>query len=315
MSADHFLVALFKSFGLHIFIGAALVVSVGISPPPKPTPKVIEVQPIKSVAVDQQKLTEQVNKIKSQKAAQKAAEEKRVRDLEARAKRAEQNRKSAESQIKDLNKKKRQSQQEKRAADAAAKKAREKQKREQAKAKKAADDAKKKLAEKAKAEKAAADAERKRKDAEKRAKQEEAARKAKAERERKERERKAREAAERAEQERMMQEQMAAEQAAREAAYRKQVLSEVDKFKALITQRIDQSIIKDQSMKGKSCKVNIRLAFNGLVTSVKILSGDSRVCQATEAGIYKAGKLPVSEDPTVFAELKNINITFIPEFD
>ena len=315
MSANHFIVALFKSFGLHIVIGVALVASVTLKAPQKPKPKVIEVQPITSVAVDKNQLDTQINKIKAEKRRKQMAEEKRVKDLEDRARKARRETEKREKQIKDLAKKKRQSEAEKRKADAAAKKAREKQRREKAKADKAAADAAKKLREKKAAEEAAAKAKAKRIAEEKAAKKAEADRKAKAERERKERERKAREARERAEAEAALQQQMAEEQAARERIHAKRVDGEIQRYMGLIKARIEQVFIKDASMKGKSCLVNIKMAFNGLVTSVKILSGDRQLCQAAEAAILKVGKMPMSEDPAVREKLKDVDLNYIPDFD
>jgi colicin import membrane protein len=66
-------------------------------------------------------------------------------------------------------------------------------------------------------------------------------------------------------------------------------------------------------MRGKECRVNIRLAFNGLVTSVKSLGGDKLVCDAALRAIRLADTLPVSKDKDVFEQLKNINLTIKPE--
>ncbi len=313
MLANNFIVSLFKSFGLHIFIGVGLVASVTLSPNEKPKPVVSQVQPVKSVAVDTNKLTEQVNKIKAKKAQTQAAERKRVEDLEARARRASNNRKNQETKIKDLNKKTRQSQAEKRKADAAAAKAKAKQERETKLANKAADETRKKLKQKAAAEQAAADAKKRKADAEAAEKQAEKDRIAKAKRLKEDKARKAREARLRREQELLMQQEMAEEQAARDKAHNQQVLSEVEKFTALIKQRLEQGMLVDETMRGKSCRVNIKLAFNGLVTKVKVLSGDTQVCEAAKASIYKVDKVPISKDPAVFEELKNINLTFNPE--
>jgi colicin import membrane protein len=281
----------------------------------KPKPKVIEVQPISAISVDTNKLTQQVNKIKADKARKKRTEEKRVKDLESRAAKAKSKRRNEENKIKSLNKKTRQSQAAKRKADAATKKAKAKQKREQKKANNAAAAAKKKLKEKRVADKAAADAKTRRIAAEKKETNAKAARIAKAKRDKELKAKRAKEARERREQELALQQQMADEAAARNKARQQQVLSEKNKYKALILQRINQSTRKEESMRGKSCKLKIKLAFNGLVTSVKILEGDPRVCQAVESGVYKAGKLPVSKDPAVFEELKNITITYLPDFN
>jgi colicin import membrane protein len=311
--ANNFIVSLFKSFGLHIFIGVGLVASVTLSPAEKPKPVAPDVQPVKSVTVDTNKLTEQVNKIKAKKAQTQAAERKRVEDLEARAKRASNNRKNQETKIKDLNKKTRQSQAEKRKADAAAAKAKAKQKRETKLANKAVDETRKQLKQKAAADKAAADAKKRKTDAEAEEKNAAAARKANAKKLKEDKARKAREVRERREQELLLQQQMADEQAARDKAHNQQVIGEVEKFTALITQRIKQGMRRDETMRGKSCRVNVKLAFNGLVTKVNVLGGDPQVCDAAKASIYKLDKVPMSKDRAVFEELKDINLTFNPE--
>lgn len=313
MPSDNFIFAIFKSFGLHLFIGVALVASVSFTALEKPKPKVIQIEPISSVAVDKNKLAQQVKRIQTAKDNKRKAEEKRVKDLESRAARAKNRTRNEEKQLNKLAKQTRKSKADKRRADLAAKKAREKQKREDAKAAKATQQANQKLKEKAAAEKALADAQAKRR------KDEANVKKARAEKLRKEKlakaeaARKVRAAKERAEQEAALQQQMAEEQAARERVHQRQVLSEVDKYKALIHQRIQQNLIVDESMKGKSCRLNINLAFNGLVTSVNILGGDRTLCSAAQNAVLKTTKLPVSDDPAVFEQLKNINLTVEPE--
>jgi colicin import membrane protein len=91
------------------------------------------------------------------------------------------------------------------------------------------------------------------------------------------------------------------------------VLSEVDKYKALINDAIYRNLIVDQSMRGKECRLNIRLASNGLVTKVTILSGDSNVCRAAQTAVLRSDTLPVSREPDVYQQLKDINITVRPE--
>ena len=180
-----------------------------------------------------------------------------------------------------------------------------------------AEEARKKKAAKAKAEK-----ERKRKEAErKKREQEEKARKEKErkeklrkEKERKENERKERERQERLEQERMMREQLEAERAAAQSARRsKQVLTEVQKYTGLIKSKIIQNWIIDDTMRGKSCRLNIQLASNGLILKVDELGGDPTVCRTSRAAVLKAETLPVSKDPEVFKEFRNFNLTMSPE--
>jgi colicin import membrane protein len=318
---DNFIFAIFKSFGLHIIVGVALVASVALKPSEKTKPLVIQVEAITSVAVDKNKLAKQVNRIKNEKAAKLRAEEKRVADLEARAAEAKTKTRNENKRLKDLNQQTKKSKEAKRVADAEAKKSLEKQKRENAKAKRAEQLAKKKHQEKIVADKALADT------VEKRRVEEVAAQKARLDRIAKEKKReedklrkaklasqakarKAKEAKLRADQEAAMQQQMLEEQQDRQRAHQKVVMGEVQKYKALIHQRISQRLITDETFKGLSCRVNVKLAFNGLVTSVKVLSGDKRLCNAAENAVLKAGKLPVSEDPAVFKELRDITLIF-----
>lgn len=292
-----------KSFGLHIFFGVVVVLSFSFSAPESKPEKVPEVSAIDAVVIDAAALEQQVTRIKTEQAQKKAAEEKRVQDLERRANQAKR-------ELDKLNKQQKDSQ--KAAEDAKRKANQEKAKAEQAK--------KERLQREKEAKKAAADAlaAKKKKEAEQKAlkeaeqkRQEELARQ---ERERKEKERREAEAKEKALQEKMMQEQLAQEQARRRQARQKVVVTEVQKFTALITAKIQQNLILDESMKGKSCRLNIRLAFSGLVTKVTILSGDQFMCQAAQRAVLRAETLPVSKEPDVFEELRSINLTVEPKF-
>ena len=91
-------------------------------------------------------------------------------------------------------------------------------------------------------------------------------------------------------------------------------MGEVSKYTALIKQAISQNILMDESMRGKSCVINISLASSGFVTRVVPGSGDRQVCDAAVKAVYKAGTLPVSKDPDVFKEMKNTKLTYKPEF-
>jgi colicin import membrane protein len=67
-------------------------------------------------------------------------------------------------------------------------------------------------------------------------------------------------------------------------------------------------------MKGMSCRLNIKLAFSGLVTNVIILEGQNAICQAAQRAVLKAETLPVSKEQDVFQQLRDINLTVEPEF-
>ena len=110
-------------------------------------------------------------------------------------------------------------------------------------------------------------------------------------------------------------EDMAKEMQNRNQARQKQVMSEMQRYAALITNTIDRHMINDRStMEGKSCKLSIDLAPSGFVINVVVNSGDTVVCEAAKRAIFKAGTLPVSKDPEVFKEMRNIDVTVVPEF-
>ena len=298
--------AVWLSILLHIVLLAVLFMgdfSAEIKAP-KPAPAA-EVKPIEATVVDADKLQKAINKIKKQKADDKAAEKKRLRDIEKRASDAKKRRAKEEARIKKLEKQRKQKELEKKRADKAAKDA-------SSKAAAAEKVRKQKEQEKQKAEDAAALARSKRLKAEADAKKADDIRKKQIE----ERKRKEKEAADKAAREKLLAEQMAAEMASRNKARKQQMMSEIQRYAALITNVIDQNMINDRStMEGKSCKLVISLAPSGFVTQVRVISGDAVVCEAAKRAVYKAGTLPVSKDPEVFKEMRNIDVTVVPEFN
>lgn len=263
-----------------------------------------QAKPIEATVVDAKKLQQAINKIKKQKADDKAAEKRRLKNIEKRASDAKQRRAKEEARIKKLEQQRKKKEQEKKRADKAAKES-------AAKAAKAEKIRKQKEQEQQKAEDAAAQARSKRLKAEAAAKKADELRKQQiAERKRNEKA-----AAEKAAQEKMLAEQMAAEMATRNKARKQQMMSEIQRYAALITNVIDQNMINDRStMEGKSCKLMISLAPSGFVTQVRLVGGDAVVCEAAKRAVYKAGTLPVSNDPEVFNEMRNIDVIVVPEF-
>ncbi|WP_394176709.1 cell envelope integrity protein TolA [Thalassotalea litorea] len=289
-------IALSVALILHLGLGAALLYNSDFTPTPAAMPKP-SMPVIDAVVVDQSKLQKQVEKLEQQKAAAKAREDKRIKELERRASEAQKKRQQEAERIKRL-------EAEKRKADDAAK---------QAKAKAAAEEKArvKKEQERKQAEKAAADAKAKRQKEEAAAKKAEEARK---QREADERRRK-KEAAERAEQERLLEQQMMQEMNQRQQARSQHVLTEVQKYVALITQTIQRNFILDENtMKGKSCDLKVKLAPSGFVISVTPIKGDQVVCVEAVKAVKKAGTLPVSKDPDVFKQMSEINLKYTPEF-
>ena len=144
-----------------------------------------------------------------------------------------------------------------------------------------------------------------------------AAKKATQEREQRELVEKKRKAQEKARQERelQIQQELTAEQAQLSRDRNTQVVSEVARYQAMITATIQRNLVVNESMRGKSCIVDIRLAKDGFVTSVRAKNGDGLVCRAAEAAINKAGRLPVSPEADVYNKMKVIKLTVKPEFN
>lgn len=300
---------LVKAIWLSVFLHIALIVVLFMGDfssqvKPQKTPQAAQVKPIEATVVDADKLQKAINKIKQQKADDVAAEKKRIRDIEQRANAAKQRRAAEEARIKKLEKQRKQKELDKQRADKAAKES-------AAKAAAAEKIRKQKEQEQQNAEDAAALARAKRIKAEADAKKANEIRQKQAQ----ERQRREQEAADKAAREKLLAEQMAAEMAARNQARQQQMMSEIQRYAALITNMIDQRMIKDRStMEGKSCKLTISLAPSGNVQFVSNGSGDKVVCEAAKKAIYKAGTLPVSKDPEVFKEMSKIDVSVVPEF-
>lgn len=295
-----------KSFGLHLVILLLLVFGADFSSTPEMVTVSLESEgkaPIEAVAVDEKAVNERVQQMQKERDSVKAAEEKRIRDLERRAEQAEKNRTAEEQRLKRVAEEKRQADAEAKQAKAAAADAKKLQQQENAKAKQAEEARKAKEQERKQAEDAAKAAEQKRK-----------AEQAAADKAAADRARQAAEAKQKAEQERSMQEQMEKEAQARSAARSKQAATEVQRYIALISDAVDRALYKDESMRGKSCSVNIRLATTGFVTNVKVLGGDSNVCDSAVRAINRIGTMPMSSEPDVYDKLKDITFRVEPKF-
>lgn len=115
--------------------------------------------------------------------------------------------------------------------------------------------------------------------------------------------------AEQAKADEALREALAAEQAELRKAEQQKVLTEKQRYAALIKATIQRNLITNDAFRGKNCRLNIRLGIGGVVLKVDVLSGDDALCRAAITAVYKPSNLPVSRDPVVFAELKNINLT------
>jgi colicin import membrane protein len=291
-------VATVKSVALHLLFGILVFAGMDFTSPNE-TPQMNMAEPvIKAVALDSAAVEAQIKRIQDKKSAQQKNEEDRTADLERRAQAAQEKRLQQEQQVADIEKQTQQKLVERKQAEQSALAARKKQAREKAKAKQLEAQRKVKEQERKKAEEQAKKAE------EKRQKEEKAL---------KEAQRKRQEDLEKVRQEKALQEQLEAEQAVRQQRRSKQVLSEVQKYQALIHQAIQRNLIVDSSMRGKSCQLNVRLASSGLVIQAKVLRGDPILCRAANAAVLKAGTLPVSKEADVYEKLRDINLTVEPE--
>ncbi|WP_418357096.1 MULTISPECIES: cell envelope integrity protein TolA [Shewanella] len=314
------------SAGIHI--GAIVILALGISfdDKPKQMQTAASAPAVQAIVIDQQKVSDRVEQLKKQKQDALQQEKARQAELERKALEAKREREAEQEKIKALEIQRKLKEAETQKANDAAKAAQVKQQQEKERALKAEEIRKQKEKEQKAAEEAAKQA------AEKRKQEEATAKKAQEERQRAEEERKRKEEAERkqreeaerkrkaeadakARQEREMAEAMAAEQDSLSKTRNKQVLSEVDKYKAMIIATIQRNLVVDESMRGKSCRVFIRLAADGFVTTAQTLEGDQVVCRAAKVSINKAGRLPVSPEPAVYQQLKEINLTVSPEFN
>lgn len=115
--------------------------------------------------------------------------------------------------------------------------------------------------------------------------------------------------AKRDQQQRDLEEQLAQEQAEIKAQETQRVMSEKQRYSVLIKSTIQRNLITNEAFKGKKCQLNIRLGIGGVVLKVDKIAGDEALCRAAISAVYKPSQLPVSRDPKVFAQLRDINLT------
>lgn len=175
------------------------------------------------------------------------------------------------------------------------KKEQEKKKQEQEKLKK--EQEKKKAEEKAKLEKK---------------KKEELAKKKKAEelKKKKAEELKRQQELERQAEEQLMDEFAEEADEARRAARQGQMLTEKQRYIAMIVERVRQSWFTDDTMNGKECVISLRLASNGFVTSLTVEGGDAGVCNAAVNAINRVGRFPMPEDPELNDQFRVLKLPF-----
>ncbi|CAH6855646.1 TolA protein [Vibrio chagasii] len=338
------------SLGLHVVLFVALIWGADFTmSEPKPTGQMVQ-----AVVIDPQLVRQQAQQIRQQREAASKKEQERLDKLRRESERLEKNRKAEEENIRKL--KEQQAKDAKAAREAEKRRVENEKKRkaeqarlEQEKRKAAKAEADRKLKEAAlvkaenerKAKEAAiakAEQERVAKEkaaqeaAEKARKEKEAAERAEKQRIAKEKEaaaaaekaRKAKEAAARAEKERKQQEAALNDifagletEATQNSSARQQFISdEAQRYGAIYTQLIQQNLLLEDSYRGRSCRVNLKLiptGSNAILGSLSILDGDSRLCAATKRAVAQVQSYPLPKDPDIVKSLKDINLTVSPE--
>ncbi|MEK2408143.1 cell envelope integrity protein TolA [Vibrio parahaemolyticus] len=331
------------SVGLHALLVAALLWGTDFAmTKPEPTGQMVQ-----AVVIDPKLVQQQAKEIRQQREKAAKKEQDRLDKLRREAEQLEKNRKAEEEQIRKLKEQQAKDAKAAREAEAARKQKEQERKAEEErvrqekeraakleKERKAKEEAVRKAEQERLAKEAAiAKAEQERvahekaaKEAEEKAKRErEAAQKAEQERIAKEKAakeaaEKARKEKERLEHERKEQEAalddifagLESEASANQQAQGKFVADEVSRYSSIYIQLIQSRLLKDDYLLGKECKVNIKLIPTGtdmIVSSVNVLSGDSRVCAAAKSAIAQVPSFPMSTDSTVNQRLKDINLT------
>ncbi len=289
---------------------------------------------INAVFVDPSAVRAQANQIRLEREKAKNQEAARLRHLEQNAKKLENQQKQeakrldelknqrrlaelemqkAESERKRVNAAKKKALDEKREAEAFASLAKKQAQEAQVEHQRQLEEKKKEQeallkakAEREKAEKKTAEAKVEREKAEKKAAQ------AKVEREKAEK--KAAEAkAKQAEQEAALNEMFSgleSESASRSSARGELVHDEAKQWASRFEGMIQQNWIVDSSMSGQKCRLNLRLAPDGLVIDVSTLSGDAALCRSASASVLKVSKFPMPSDSDVVVKLRDLNLNF-----
>ncbi len=127
--------------------------------------------------------------------------------------------------------------------------------------------------------------------------------------------------ARRKENERALKEQLAAEEKARQQQRRQaeqmqQAMGEIDKYRALIKQKVERNWARPPGAeKNLECPVRVRLIQSGEVIQAKVVrsSGNPAFDRSVENAVYKASPLPLPDDKSLFSEFRELEFIFKPE--
>ncbi|MGV2990430.1 cell envelope integrity protein TolA [Vibrio sp. E150_011] len=295
---------------------------------------------VQAVVIDPARVRQQAQEIRKQRETASKKEQDRLDKLRRESEQLERNRKAEEERIRTLKAQQAKQAQATREAEKRAKQENERaakaeaaRKTQEAAVRKAEQERLVKEAAIVKAEQERVEREKAAKEAQEKARREKEAAE-KAEQQRIEKEKAAKAAAEKARQEQERLKQLERERQEQEAAMNdifagleseselntsarsQHVASELQRMGAIYTQLIQQKLLLEDSFRGKQCRVNLKLipAGNGAIAGeVKVLDGDNRLCAATRRAITQVGTFPLAKEADVNAQLKNINLTVVPE--
>ncbi len=291
----------FRSFiyavAIHVVAIVLLTLSLNLSDrPPSSKPRS---QIVQAVAIDQNKVEAEVQRLKEAERRKHKDEEARREALERDVAAATEKRQAEEKRLEELKKEQAIVQEQKR--EQHLKEFKEKRQREERKKQQLVEEQKRIAQEKALAKKRE---ERQQAEAEKKRLAEEQRKKAEAEKKRKEEERRQRELAA----------ALAAEEKARtEAARREHDQSEINKYIKLIRTQIGNTF--NYPERGLSCELLVTMVPGGDVVDAKVIrsSGNAVFDRQAEIAVRKASPLPVPDDPRLFRQLREIQFVFEPE--
>lgn len=108
----------------------------------------------------------------------------------------------------------------------------------------------------------------------------------------------------------------AATDAKAKAVAQARALSQADRYKALIKQKVERNWVRPPSAaKGLQCVVRVRLLAGGDVVAAKVIqsSGNAVFDRSVESAVFKAAPLPVPSDPQVFDYFRELDFVFNPQ--
>ncbi|WP_150137754.1 cell envelope integrity protein TolA [Candidatus Enterovibrio escicola] len=97
----------------------------------------------------------------------------------------------------------------------------------------------------------------------------------------------------------------------RGTAREQQVANEVTEWSGRFVSIIQKNWIVDSSMDGHKCRLNLKLAPDGLVIDVLTISGSPELCRSAIASVTKVSKFTMPLDVDVVTKLRDLNLNFV----